>query len=87
MPVLQYFKWVGSFLLVALLVANRCVFVPIASASHSDVPLNQKIHIRIHTDHKWPERVVLDTTATALAQRDDVETRIGGSETTILAER
>ena len=26
MPVLQYFKWVGSFLLAALLVANR--FVP-----------------------------------------------------------
>ena len=69
------------------LIANRCVPAPIASASHSDVPLNQKIHIRIHTDHKWPERVVLDTTATTLAQNDDVETRIGGSETTILAER
>ncbi len=87
MPVLQYFKWVGGFLLVALVVANRCVPAPIAAASHSDVPLNQKIRIRIHTDHKWPERVVLDTTATALAQNGDVETHIRGSETTILAER
>ena len=24
--------------------------------------LNQKINIRIHTDHQWPERVVFDTT-------------------------
>ena len=87
MPVLQYFKWVGSFLFAALLIANRCVPAPIASASHSDVPLDQKIHIRIHTDHKWPERVVFDTTPTTLAQNGDVEVRVGGSETTILAER
>ena len=87
MPVLQYFKWVGGFLLAALLVASRCVPAPLAAASHSDVPLNQKIHIRIHTDHKWPERVVFDTTAKAPAQNDDMETRLGGSETTILAER
>jgi hypothetical protein len=87
MPVLQYFKWVGGFLLVALLVASRCVPAPLAAASHSDVPLNQKIHIRIHTDHKWPERVVLDTTATTLAQNGDLEMRIGGSKTTILAAR
>jgi hypothetical protein len=31
--------------------------------------------------------VVLDTTATTLAQNGDVEMRIGGSKTTTLAER
>ena len=66
MPVLQYFGWVGSFLLTALLAANWCFPAPVAP--QSDIPLDQKISIRIHTDHKWPERVVLDTTATTQAQ-------------------
>ena len=40
-----------------------------------DVPLDQKINIRIHTDHKWPERVVLDTTRSTLAQEAKAESR------------
>jgi hypothetical protein len=61
-PLFQYFGWVGSFLLAALFAANWCCSAPIASAPRSDVPLDHKINIRIHTDHKWPERVVFDTT-------------------------
>jgi hypothetical protein len=41
--------------------------VPIARSRPSDVPLNQRINIRIHTDHKWPERVVFDTSRWRLA--------------------
>ena len=73
MPLFQYFGWVGSFLLAALLAANWCFPAPVAP--QSDVPLDQKISIRIHTDHKWPERVVLDTTSTLArceAERDGV---------------
>ena len=53
------------------------------------MPLDQKINIPIHTDHKWPERVVLDTTRATLAHdaKTDGETDVGGSETAILAER
>jgi hypothetical protein len=40
----------------ALFAANWCFSVPIARSRASDVPLNQRINIRIHTDHKWPER-------------------------------
>jgi hypothetical protein len=89
MPLLPYFGWVGSFLLAALFATNWCCSAPIARAPLSDVPLDQKIHIRIHTDHKWPERVVLDTTRSTLAHdaNADGETDVGGSETTILAER
>jgi hypothetical protein len=89
MPLLQYFGWVGSFLLAALLATNWCFSAPIARAPLSDVPLDQKVHIRIHTDHKWPERVVLDTTHTTLAHdaKADDEAEIGGSETAIVAER
>ena len=89
MPLLQYFGWVGSFLLAALFATNWCCHAPIARAPLSDVPLDQKVHIRIHTDHKWPERVVLDTTRSTLAHdaKADGETDVGGSETAILAER
>ena len=89
MPLLQYFGWVGSFLLAALFATNWCCSSPIARASLSDVPFDQKVHIRIHTDHKWPERVVLDTTGSTPAHdaKADGETDVAGSETAIPAER
>ena len=74
-------------MLATLLAANWCL--PATIASQSDVPLDQKIHIRIHTDQKWPERVVLDTTGSTLAHdaKADGETDVAESETAILAER
>jgi hypothetical protein len=89
MPLLQYFGWVGGFLLAALLAASWCISAPIAPAPDSDVRLDQKINIRIHTDQKWPERVVFDTTRSRLAREAtvDSETNNGGSETVVQAER
>jgi hypothetical protein len=89
MPLLHYFGWVGSLLLAALLATNWFCSPPIAAAPLSDVPLDQKVHIRIRTDHKWPERVVLDTTRSTAAHdaKADSETDVGGSETVMLAER
>ncbi len=89
MPLFQYFGWAGSFLIAALLAANWCCSAPISPAPHSDVPLDQKINIRIHTDHKWPERVVFDTTRSTLAREAtaDPETDVGRSETPVQAER
>jgi|tagenome__1003787_1003787.scaffolds.fasta_scaffold19753354_2 hypothetical protein len=84
MPLFQYFGWVGSVLLAALLAANWCLPAPIASPS--EVSPDQKINIRIHTDHKWPERVVFDTKATMAAQKAAVETGIGESEPAVVAE-
>ena len=85
MPVLQYFGWVGSFLLATLVAANWCLPAPIAP--QAGVPLDQKIKIRIHTDHKWPERVVLDTAGGMVAQKVGVETGIGGSKPAVATER
>jgi hypothetical protein len=89
MPLLQYFGWVGSFLLAALFATNWCCSAPIARAPLSDVPLDQKVHIRIQTDHKWPERVVLDTTRSTPAHdaTADGEPDVGGSATAMQAER
>ena len=87
MPLFQYFAWMGSFLLAALFAANWCCSVPVAP--RSDVPRDQKINIRIHTDHKWPERVVFNTTRSTLTEeaKANAETDIGGSETPVLADR
>jgi hypothetical protein len=60
MPIRQYFSWVGSVLLVALFAANWWLPDP-ADDSHSAVPPNEMVNLRIRSDHKWPERVVLDT--------------------------
>jgi hypothetical protein len=74
MPLFLYFGWVGRFLLAALLADNW--YLPVPIAPQSGVPLDQKISIRIHTDHKWPERVVLDNSGTMVAQKAGAETGI-----------
>jgi hypothetical protein len=75
MLVLRYFGYVGGSLLAVLLICNA-VFtkpaLPEVLSSAPDVPA-----IRIHSDKKWPERVVFDTSmapvatpAAAVAQAD-----------------
>jgi hypothetical protein len=71
MPLLRYIGWVGGLLVAALFAASWCSSVPIARSRPSDVPLNQRINIRIHTDQKWPERVVFDTSRWRLAPAEN----------------
>ena len=60
MPIRQYFLWVGSVLLVALFVADWLLPEPVAHP-HSEIPPNQRVNLQIRSNHKWPERLVLDT--------------------------
>jgi hypothetical protein len=78
----QYLGWVGSFLVAALPAANWCLPAPVAP--QSDVALDQKISIRIHTDHKWPERVVLHSAGMTAAQ---VRPRLAAREDLIFPSR
>jgi hypothetical protein len=89
MPLLKYFGWAGSFLVAALFAADWGSSEPIARSRPSDVPLNQRINIRIHTDHKWPERVVFDTTRSMPTPdaKLEAESNPGPSETLAQAER
>jgi hypothetical protein len=82
MPLVRYFAGVGSFLLAALFAANWLCPAPLASTVQSDVPLDQKITIRIHTDHKWPERVVFDMSRSMLPSggKVDPENHIAGNQ-------
>jgi hypothetical protein len=66
MPLRQYFMWVGTILLVMLFAADWCFPPPVAHAPHSESPPNERINLRIHSDVKWPERVVFDTTRSRL---------------------
>jgi hypothetical protein len=63
MPVMRYFLFVGAALLALLLVAGE-VFptAPAESAVQGTSAASDLSVIRIHTDRKWPERVVFDTT-------------------------
>jgi hypothetical protein len=67
MPLARYFLFVGAALLALLfLVDLELPALPVvAQATHetsADLPV-----IRIHSDRKWPERVVFDTSVPAAA--------------------
>ena len=59
MPVLRYFVFVGGALL-ALLFVSDAYFPKLPDEVRADTGVDKSI-IRIHSDRKWPERVVFDT--------------------------
>jgi hypothetical protein len=59
MPLARYFLWVGGVLLTLLFVASAWLPKPPAVVETAAyLP-----PIRIHSDRKWPERIVFDTDA------------------------
>lgn len=59
MPLGRYFVFTSSLLLAFLFLANRYMPEPTASAStHADI---DRSIIRIHSEHKWPDAIVIDT--------------------------
>lgn len=57
MPLVRYFFSIGGVLLALLFVVDAFLpKMPVPDRANSDTPV-----IRIHTDRKWPERVVFDT--------------------------
>jgi hypothetical protein len=57
MPLARYFLFVGGVLLALLFIADAYLpKLPVADRAIANLPV-----IRIHSDRKWPERVVFDT--------------------------
>lgn len=57
MPLARYFSFVGGVLLTLLFIADACLPTPpVVARADANLPV-----IRIHSDRKWPERVVFDT--------------------------
>src|SRR6266850_4621317 len=59
MPVVRYFMYVGGALLALLFISG--VFLPKSPVVDRTDSAAELPAIRIHTDRKWPERVVFDT--------------------------
>ena len=59
MPLARYFLFVGGVVLALLFISDLYLpKSPAAKRMDADLPA---IPIRIHSDHKWPARVVYDT--------------------------
>jgi hypothetical protein len=72
MPLARYFLFVGAALLALLFAVGAFLpSLPVADKTETvaDLPV-----IRIHTDRKWPERVVFDTRVPAMAAAASVVT-------------
>jgi len=81
LPIARYFAVVGCLLTALLLIAGWAL--PEAPASVFDRPENvERAPIRIASEHKWPEKIELDTSQliVSLSQNEDepVESRSDG---------
>ena len=57
MPLMRYFTFVGGVLLALVFILDACLpKLPVLDRGTGNLPV-----IRIHSDRKWPERVVYDT--------------------------
>ncbi|PSO22096.1 hypothetical protein [Bradyrhizobium sp. MOS003] len=73
MPVLQYLLYVGGALLTLLFIVDACV--PDRSAGHARSGLSPAI--RIYSDQKVPERVVLDTSQITIFPKEIAKGEFG----------
>jgi hypothetical protein len=58
MPLGRYFVFTGTLLLALLFLADWYMPHPAASPTRTEV---DRTVIRLHSGHKWPERIVIDT--------------------------
>jgi hypothetical protein len=58
MPLVRYFVFIGSVLLALLFLADN--YLPPLAAEAARADIDRSI-IRLHSSHKWPERIVIDT--------------------------
>ena len=65
MPVLRYFVFVGAALIALLFVVGAAFPSAPAAVATADAGTDLST-IRIHSDRKWPERVVFDTNAATI---------------------
>jgi hypothetical protein len=74
MPLARYFLFVGGLLLAVLFIANACL--PESPAADSITAAADMPVIRIHSDRKWPDRVVFDTSVAAAAPTRTAESGV-----------
>jgi hypothetical protein len=81
MPLMRYFVWVGSVLLALLFIADAWLSkLPAAGETDALTPV-----VRIHSDRKWPERIVYDTSAPMVRLGASASPGAAGSPTIAVA--
>ncbi len=76
MPLARYFVFVGGVLLALLFVVDAVLpQLPAADANRADTAVDKPI-IRIHSDRKWPERVVFDTNIPTIVPAQTVKAEV-----------
>jgi hypothetical protein len=65
-PVARYLMFVGCTLVALLFIAEWCLPVPSSMFADRSVAVDRAV-IRIKSAHKWPEKIVLDTTLPTIA--------------------
>ena len=79
MPLARYFLYVGGVLLTLVFILDACLTkLPVMERAHVNSPI-----IRIHSERKWPERIVFDSTLPTIvpAQTAIVEDRVSSLAT------
>jgi hypothetical protein len=76
MPLARYFLYVGGVLLALLFVWDAYLpRLPVADRAPANLPV-----IRIHSDRKWPDRIVYDTSVPTI-----IPTQVAGGEVSVHA--
>ena len=76
MPLARYFVYVGAVLLALLFVVDAVLpQLPAADANRTATAVDRSI-IRIHSDRKWPERVVFDTNIPTIVPAQTVKAEV-----------
>jgi hypothetical protein len=79
MPLARYFLYIGGVLLTLVFILDACLTkFPVMERAHVNSPI-----IRIHSERKWPERIVFDSTLPTIvpAQTAIVEGRVSSPAT------
>lgn len=72
MPVSRYFFFVGGVLLALMFILDASFpALPVAEMAKANLPV-----IRIHSDHKWPERIVYDTSLPTIVPASIASTQV-----------
>jgi hypothetical protein len=80
MPLARYFFFVGGVLLALLFIVDEVV--PKLPVSERANAATDKSVIRIHSDRKWPERVVFDTSLPTIVPASAAKAEARGRSTT-----
>jgi hypothetical protein len=79
MPLVRYFFFVGGVLLALLFISDAYLpKLPVTDRANPDLPV-----IRIHSDRKWPERVVYNTNLPTIVPAHIVNTDSLSAPTTV----